>query len=502
MATVFTDERLAPAVSAFVSSGPKELLVGGEWVESASGKTFPTVDPATGETICEVYEAGAEDVDRAVRAARTALEGAWGSMTPAARGRCLLTLADLIEEHGEELAQLETLDNGKPLTESQYVDVPLVSEIYRYYGGATTKIHGNTLPVSPSVGRYFAYTLRQPVGVVGAIVPWNFPMLITSWKLGPALACGNTVVLKPAEETPLTALRFGELVEEAGFPEGVVNVVCGDGPGTGAPLAEHLGVDKISFTGSFETGRKIVEASKGNLKRLTLELGGKSPNIVFADSDLDAAVQGALLGIFLNQGEVCCAGSRLYIEASVYDDVLGRVVERAGEIALGHGLDDDTEMGPLVSEEQLARVLGYVETGVDEGATIVAGGRRPDDERLRGYFLQPTVFADVRDDMRIATEEIFGPVLSVMPFDNEESLVGRANSTLYGLAAGIWTENLKRAHRLAEALKAGTVWINGYNMVDPSAPFGGFKMSGYGRELGMDAIHDYTQVKSVWVNLD
>jgi aldehyde dehydrogenase (NAD+)/phenylacetaldehyde dehydrogenase len=482
---------------------PHRLLIGGRWVEAQSGATFDTVDPATGEVLARVAAGARADVDAAVRAARSAYEDSWRTLSPAARGRLLIRLAELIEENVEELAALETLDVGKPLTESLYVDLSTTSEVYRYFGGWTTKICGQTLPVSPPVGSAFAYTRREPLGVVGAIVPWNFPMAITALKLGPALAAGNTVVLKPAEQTPLTALRLGELVQEAGFPDGVLNIVTGLGHEAGAALAEHPGVNKVAFTGSTSVGRRVLQASVANLHPVQLELGGKSPNIVLADADLDAAVQGSLFGIFLNQGQVCCAGSRLYVHRSLHDEFVDRLAALAGDLVLGHGLDAGTEMGPLVSSEQRDRVRGYVEEGARAGATVRTGGGCPTDAHLAaGYFFQPTILTDVRDDMRVAREEIFGPVLTVMAFDDVDEVVRRANDTAYGLAAGIWTRDLGHAHRIANQLEAGTVWVNTYNIFEPTAPFGGYKDSGFGRDLGEDAVLAYTQNKTVWINLD
>ena len=481
-------------------SGSKKMLIGGEWVDAASGKTFPTLNPATGEVLTHVPHGESEDIDRAVRAARQALEeGPWSRMTPSARGWLLYKLADLIEANAEHLAQLETLDNGKPIRESLNIDIPAVVEQFRYYAGWATKITGETIPVS-FPGDHFHFTRREPVGVVGAIIPWNFPLLMASWKLAPALACGNTVVLKPAEQTPLTALRLGELIQEAGFPDGVVNIVTGFGE-AGAALSAHMDVDKVAFTGSTEVGRKIMQASSGNLKRVSLELGGKSPNIIFEDADLSKAIPGAIMGIYFNQGQVCAAGSRVYVQKSVYDKVVEEMVNYSKKVRQGAGIELDTEMGPLVSQEQYDRVMNYISLGRSEGAELLCGGGRPADKD-KGYFVQPTVFTSTNDNITIMKEEIFGPVVVVSPFNDVDEIVKRANSTIYGLAAGVWTRDISRAHKVANALKAGRVWVNCYNVMDPAAPWGGYKQSGFGREMGSYALELYTQVKSVWVSLD
>ena len=488
------------ATSPFLSQSVIKMLIGGEWVEAASGKTFPTINPSTGETLAQVAEGEAEDINRAVVAARKAFEsGPWPKMTPSARGQLLWKLAELIEKNADELARLETLDNGKPIKYSKGADVPLTADHFRYFAGWATKIEGDTIPVS--IPNMLTYTLREPLGVVGQIIPWNFPLQMAAWKLAPALACGNTVVLKPAEQTPLTALRLAELVCEAGFPAGVVNVVPGYGPTAGATLAAHPDVDKIAFTGSTEVGKRILQASAGNLKKVTLELGGKSPNIIFPDADMKQAVRGAANAIFFNQGQVCTAGSRLFVHKSVYDEVLSGLTETSRKMKLGVGLDTATDMGPVVSQEQLDRVMGYVEAGKREGATTTTGGERANGDLAKGYFVQPTVFDGVQDDMTIAREEIFGPVVVALPFEDIDDLAARANRSIYGLAAGVWTNDIKKAHKMAAALKAGVVWVNTYNMFDAAAPFGGYKQSGYGREMGHAVLDAYTQVKTVWVNL-
>jgi len=475
---------------------PGRLLIGGRWTDAASGKTFETVNPATEAVLTTVAEADAADVDEAVRAARQALEtGPWSRLSARDRGRLLFKLAALIDQHRDELARLETLDNGKPIRETTNVDLPFAIATFEYYGGWADKIHGDTIPVD---GPYLNYTLREPVGVVGQIIPWNFPLLMAAWKLGPALCCGNTVVLKPAEQTPLTALRLGELVQEAGFPDGVVNILPGYGPTAGQALVRHPDVDKIAFTGSTEVGKLIQREAAGTLKRVSLELGGKAPNIVFADADLDAAIEGAMGAIFFNQGEVCCAGSRLFVERSVHDEFVDRLGEHAAQITVGDPLDPNTAMGAQVSDEQFQKILGYIDAGKAGGARIVTGGKRATE---RGYFVQPTVFDGVTNDMTIAREEIFGPVVSTITFDDLDAVLAAGNDTSYGLSAGVWTRDVSKAHRAARALKAGTVWVNCFNTFDAASPFGGYKESGYGRELGHHALELYTQTKSVWVKL-
>ncbi len=488
------------SVEQFVRAPVRRMLIDGQWVEAASGKTFETPNPATGEVLARVAEGDAEDIDRAVRAARRAFdEGPWPRLAPNERERLLLAIADLIDRHADELAQLETLDNGKTLTESRHVDIPAAAATFRYYAGWVNKMTGETNPSDPA---FFNFTLREPVGVCGQIIPWNFPLLMAAWKLAPALACGNTCVLKPAEQTPLTALRLGELLLEAGVPPGVVNIVPGFGPTAGAALVRHPMVDKIAFTGSTEVGKEIHRETAATLKRVSLELGGKSPNIVFSDADVPAAVEGALLGVFFNQGQVCCAGTRLFVERTMHDQFADALCQAASSMKQGSGLDPETRIGPLVSQEQLERVTGYLELGRREGATPRLGGERATGPGLdKGYFVKPTVFTGVRNDMRIAREEIFGPVVAVIPFTDEHDAVLQGNDTLYGLAAGVWTRDVSRAHRVARAIRAGTVWVNCYNVFDAASPFGGYKESGYGRELGRYALDLYTQVKSVWMRI-
>jgi betaine-aldehyde dehydrogenase len=477
-----------------------QLFIDGQWVDAESGKTFVTPNPATGETLAEVAEADKVDIDKAVAAARKAFDGKWSKMSARDRGRLLYKLSQLIEENSAKLAALETADNGKPIKESMYVDLPQVVENFEYFAGWPTKIEGETIPVP---GKMFNYTLREPIGVCGQIIPWNFPLLMAAWKLAPALAAGNTVVLKPAEQTPVGAMELAKLIQEAGFPEGVVNIVPGYGETAGAALAAHPGIDKIAFTGSTEVGKLIAKTAADNLTKVSLELGGKAPNIVFADSDLDQAVAGAMMGIFYNQGQVCCAGSRLFVEEGVKDEFLSKLTEKAEKIAVGDPMDKSTQMGPQVSQEQLDRIKGYVDIAKSEGAAVVSGGKSPELEGAfqKGYFFSPTIFADVNNQMRVAQEEIFGPVVSVISFKDEDDLIKQANDTIYGLSAGIWTRDITRAHRFAREIKAGVVWINTYNMFNAASPFGGYKQSGYGREMGRHALDLYTQVKSVWVDL-
>jgi len=488
--TTFAPDRAVPVTAT-------KLLINNRWVEAASGRTFPTINPSTGEVICQVAEADAADVDLAAKAARHAFEhGPWRKIAAAERGQLLHKLADLIEKHADELARLESLDNGKPYKVALAADLPLTIACYRYYAGWADKIQGRTIPIS---GNYFCYTRLEPVGVVGQVIPWNFPLLMQAWKLGPALACGNTVLLKPAEQTPLTALRVGELILEAGFPAGVVNILPGYGPTAGQAIARHMDVDKVAFTGSTEVGHLIMEAAaQTNLKRVTLELGGKSPNIVFADADMDQAIEGSHFALFFNQGQCCCAGSRLYVERKAYNDFVERSVDRARRRTVGDPFDANTEQGPQVDEAQFDKVMSYIDAGNEEGANLKCGGHRVGD---RGYFVEPTVFSDVHDDMKIAREEIFGPVMSIIPFDSIDEVIDRGNRTTYGLAAAVWTRDITKATAIANGLRAGTVWINCYDVFDAAAPFGGFKQSGIGRELGEYGLQQYSEVKTVTMSL-
>jgi aldehyde dehydrogenase (NAD+) len=475
------------------------LFIGGEWQDAADGGTFATHNPATGEVLAEVAEAAEADVGRAVEAARAAFEASkWSTMSARARGRILYRIADALEGRADQIARLETLDNGKPMREARMFDIQGSIDCFRYYAGWADKIDGEVIPVP---GPFLNYTRREPIGVCGAIIPWNYPLQMAAWKVAPALACGNTMVLKPAEQTPLTALELARAAQEAGLPAGVLNVVPGYGETAGAALVRHPDVDKIAFTGSTPVGKLIQRQAADTLKRVSLELGGKSPNIVFADADLDAAVKGATSAIFYNTGQACTAGSRLLVEESVHAEFVEKLVARAGSMTPGDPLDPKTRMGPLVSQEQLDRVLGYVAKGREEGARLALGGDRPDFDGGRGYFLNPTIFDAVEPGMTIAREEIFGPVLAVIPFRDEDHAIEIAHGTEYGLAAAVWTQDVRKAHRVAHALRAGTVWVNMYHTLDTASPFGGYKQSGYGRELGKHALDLYTQVKSVWVNL-
>ena len=493
---------LHPTLQEFLGRRVHKLLIDGRAVEASSGRTFATLNPATGQTLGIVAEADAADVDRAVACARAALSGPWSKMSPAEREKILHKAADLIEARAEAFAQLESLDNGKVIREAKSGDLPLSVALFRYYGGWPTKLHGETTPVSVPYypgAKFLHYTVREPVGVVGAIIPWNFPLLMAVERLAPALACGNTVILKPAEQTPLSALWLGELLLEAGVPPGVVNVLPGFGKTAGAAIAAHMGVDKVTFTGSTATGREVLKASAGNMKRVTMELGGKSPNIVFADADMEAAARGMFMGIFYNQGQTCSAGSRVFIERPAHEKLLSALAERAKTIRMGNPLDPKMHMGPLVSDQQRWRVLSYIDSGKAEGAQLLTGGAAAPGE---GFFVQPTVFGGVKDGMKIAREEIFGPVVSVFAFDSVDEVLERANATDYGLVAAVWTKDVKKAHLAAAKLKAGTVWINCYQFVDAAAPWGGVKQSGYGREKGPWALENYTSLKSVWVDLN
>ena len=485
-----------------VHGEPRKLLINGEWRDAASGKTFETHDPGTGDLLAVVAEGDVEDIELAVAAARHALEqGPWATMSHSERGRLIHRLGDLIMENADELATLDSLDNGKPKAVALAADVPLAADLFWYMAGWATKLNGGT--IAPSVpympeAEFHSYTLKEPVGVVGQIIPWNFPLLMAAWKLGPALTTGCTVVLKPAEQTPLSALRLGELCLEAGIPEGVVNVVPGYGETAGAALAGHPDVDKVAFTGSTEVGKIIARGATGNLKRVSLELGGKSPNIVFSDSDIDAAIEGAAQGIFFNQGEVCSAGSRLYIQDDQFDRVVSGISDAAKAIKVGHGLDPETDMGPLVSSEQFDRVTGYLDRGKEEGNRAVTGGNAIEGP---GYFVEPTVIVDAKESDAIVREEVFGPVIAAMPFADIDDLARQANDSHYGLAAGIWTRDISKAHQLAARIKSGTVHVNTYHVFAAELPFGGYKQSGWGREMGEEVLNNYLETKSVIVGL-
>lgn len=491
---------LLQPVAQFLSS-PRQLLINGQWTDASDGTSFEVLNPATTEVIAHVAHGKAPDIQVAVQSARQAFDlGPWSRMTPSDRGKLIWKIGDLIEKHNDELAQLETLDNGKPFSVARVADVPLAADMFRYMAGWCTKIEGNTIPISVPYApgaNFHAFTLREPVGVVGQIIPWNFPLLMAAWKLAPALACGCTIVLKPAEQTPLSALRLGELIQEAGIPDGVVNIVTGFGD-AGAALAAHDDVDKVAFTGSTEVGKRIVEAAAGNLKKVTLELGGKSPNIIWKDANLETAIPGAANAIFFNHGQCCCAGSRLYVHQDIFDDVCQGIGEEADKIQVGDGMEASTAMGPLVSREQFDRVTGFLDRGRDAGAQAVCGGTALERE---GYFVKPTVLINTNESMEVVQEEIFGPVVAAMPFRDLDDLVDRANNTTYGLAAGIWTNDVSKSHQIARAVRAGTVWVNCYNVFDAAMPFGGFKQSGWGREMGHAALDNYLETKSVCISI-
>lgn len=477
----------------------KQLFINNEWRPAASGKTMDVVNPATEEVCATVSSADVEDLNAAVDAARAALNGPWGKMSARERGRLVRKLGERLMERADEIARLETLHNGKPIMESRHIEIPLAAECFEYYGGWSDKVMGETIPVK---GNYLNYTLREPLGVCAAIVPWNFPLLIAVWKIAPALATGNTIIVKPASQTPLTALALGEIAIDVGLPPGVLNVLSGPGAKLGQAIVEHPGIDKIAFTGDTSTGKNIMRGSAETLKKITLELGGKSPNIVLPDADIEAAVRGATIGIFYGKGEVCAAGSRLLVDKSIKDEFVDKLAARTKKMVAGDPMDPKTRFGALSSKKQLETVMRYVESAQKEGATLVAGGERTDIGTGKGYFYKPTVFADVKPEMTISREEIFGPVLATIEFADLDEAIARANDTPYGLASGVWTKDIKKAHYVASKLQAGTVWINTYNVYDTATPFGGYKQSGFGREMSAHALEHYTQVKSVWVDLN
>jgi acyl-CoA reductase-like NAD-dependent aldehyde dehydrogenase len=477
----------------------KQLFINNEWRAAASGKTMDVINPATEEVCATVASADAADLNAAVEAARAAFNGPWGKMSARERGRLVRRLGERLMERADEVARLETLHNGKPIMESRHIEIPLAAECFEYYGGWSDKLMGETIPVK---GNYLNYTLREPLGVCAAIVPWNFPLLIAVWKIAPALASGNTIILKPASQTPLTALALGEIAIDVGLPPGVLNVLTGPGAKLGQAIVEHPGIDKIAFTGDTSTGKGIMKGSADTLKKITLELGGKSPNIVLADADIEAAIRGASIGIFYGKGEVCAAGSRLLVDRSIKNEFVDKLAARTNKMSVGDPMDPKTRFGALSSKKQLETVLRYVESGKQEGATLVAGGERADIGTGKGFFFRPTVFADVKPEMTISREEIFGPVLATIEFADLDEAIARANDTSYGLAAGVWTKDIKKAHYVASRLQAGTVWINTYNVYDTASPFGGYKQSGFGREMSAHALEHYTQVKSVWVDLN
>jgi len=495
-----TVDRVPASLRAWLSK-PRPMLIDGKWVQAKSGKTFEVQDPATEMLLANVAEGDAADVDAAVKAARKALEGPWGRMSPSARGRIIHKIGDLILQHLDELAQLESLDNGKPFSVARVADVPLSADMFHYMSGWATKIEGKHIPLSTlaAPGQYLSYTRPEPIGVVGQIIPWNFPLLMAAWKLAPALATGCTAVLKVAEETPLSGLRLGEILMEAGLPDGVVNIIPGFGETAGAALAAHPGVDKIAFTGSTEVGKLIVQAASRDLRKVSLELGGKSPNIILGDADVESAIAGATAGIFFNHGQCCNAGSRLFVQEKIFDKVAAGIAANAEKIRLGVGMDPDTEMGPLVSSVQHGRVTGYLKSGLEEGARALTGGAPLN---APGYFVKPTVLVDTRPDMKVVREEIFGPVLVATPFkEADDRLIAAANDTVYGLAAGVWSKDVAQAHRIANQIKAGTVWINCFHVFDSALPFGGYKQSGWGREMGQAVLSNYLETKAVTTKL-